>query len=91
MKISARQIPILIVFIIMLLPYSKMRADNLVVNPGFEASSSIAKNWIITGPVSTMQPLTVIDNQTRFSGKYGLKMESSNPNCHGRAVQTVPG
>ena len=64
-------------------------ATNLVKNPGFEASSSFAKEWTITGPIVTMQPVTVIDNLNRFSGQLCLKMESSNPNCHGRAVQTV--
>ncbi len=63
---------------------------NLVKNPGFETSATKAENWTITGPVQTMQPVTVIDNVNKFSGQYGLKMESSNPNCHGRAVQTVP-
>jgi predicted amidohydrolase len=65
-------------------------ATNLVKNPGFEASSGKPENWIITGPVTNMQPLTAIDKVTRFSGQFGLKMESTNPNCHGRAVQTVP-
>ena len=65
-------------------------ATNLVKNPGFEASSKKPENWTITGPSLTMQPVTAIDNITRFSGQLGLKMESSNPNCHGRAVQTVP-
>jgi predicted amidohydrolase len=64
-------------------------AANLVKNPGFEASSSSAKEWTITGPILTMQPVTGIDNLNRFSGQFSLKMESSNPNCHGRAVQTV--
>ncbi len=64
-------------------------AVNLVKNPGFEASAGKPENWIITGPIQTMQPLTVIDDVNRFSGQFGLKMESSNPNCHGRAVQTV--
>jgi predicted amidohydrolase len=67
-----------------------LKAENLILNPGFEVSASTAKDWIITGPVSTMQPITSIDNHTRFSGEYGLRMESSNPNCHGRAVQSVP-
>jgi predicted amidohydrolase len=89
-KIKSKQIYFLWVLMALLLPFSITKADNLVLNPGFEASSSIAKNWIITGPISTMQPVTIIDNQTRFSGMYGLRMESSNPNCHGRAVQTVP-
>ena len=65
-------------------------AENLVVNPGFETSPPIASNWKITGPVPAMQPVTSIDNGIKYSGTYGLKMESSNPNCHGRAVQTVP-
>ena len=75
---------------VLLLFFVQAKADNLVLNPGFEASSSVAKDWIITGPVSTMQPLTTIDSHNRFSGLYGLRMESSNPNCHGRAVQSVP-
>jgi predicted amidohydrolase len=66
------------------------KAQNLVLNPGFEASSSVVKDWIITGPVSTMQPITSVDSSTRFSGLYAMRMESSNPNCHGRAVQLVP-
>jgi predicted amidohydrolase len=77
------------IFSAMLLPNTIMKAENLVLNPGFEISASVAKNWTITGPVLSMQPVTSIDNTTRFSGKFGLKMESSNPNCHGRAVQTV--
>jgi predicted amidohydrolase len=36
-----------------------------------------------------MIPVTTIDRQIRYSGLLGLKMESNNPNCHGRAVQTV--
>lgn len=72
-----------------LLSCNSLKAENLVLNPGFEASSTVAKDWIITGPLSSMQSVTVIDNHIRFSGQYGLRMESSNPNCHGRAVQTV--
>jgi predicted amidohydrolase len=79
----------LMCLIIWLSATSITAAANLVKNPGFEASSSSVKDWTITGPVTTMQPLTAIDNQTRFSGQYCLKMESINPNCHGRAVQTV--
>ena len=70
--------------------FDHISRTNLVKNPGFEASSGKPENWTITGPVVTMQPVTVTDNLNRFSGQYGLKMESSNPNCHGRAVQTVP-
>lgn len=66
-----------------------VKAQNLVKNPGFEISSNLPEYWIITGPVVSMQPQTVADDQTRFEGKYSLKMESNNPNCHGRAVQTV--
>jgi predicted amidohydrolase len=64
-------------------------AVNLVQNPGFEASGTVPQNWTVTGPVAAMQPVTGIDNQSFFSGKYGLKMESNNPNCYGRAVQSV--
>jgi predicted amidohydrolase len=74
----------------LMMPDGTLRAENLVLNPGFEASSSAIKDWTITGPVLTMQPLAALDNKIRFSGQFGLKMESSNPNCHGRAVQTVP-
>jgi predicted amidohydrolase len=62
---------------------------NLVLNPGFEASASTPLNWTITGPVPSMLPITTIDDHFRFSGLSGLKMVSTNPNCHGRAVQTV--
>jgi hypothetical protein len=89
MKRYKKQVVYILVATAMLLHYNIIKADNLVLNPGFEASSAAAKSWTITGPVSTMQPLTAIDNTTRFSGQFGLKMESSNPNCHGRAVQTV--
>jgi predicted amidohydrolase len=68
---------------------STMEATNLVVNPGFEASSLTPQNWIITGPVSTMEPVITIDNHICYSGLFALRMESTNPNCHGRAVQTV--
>ncbi len=67
----------------------KAEATNLVLNPGFEASAGTARNWTITGPVSAMLPIISIDNQVRYSGQFGLRMESANPNCHGRAVQTV--
>lgn len=65
-------------------------AENLVLNPGFETSSTnLPKNWIITGPVYTMQPQISIDNQIKYEGRQSLKMESENQNCHGRAVQTI--
>ena len=66
-----------------------VKADNLVANPGFEASSNVPVNWIITGPVSTMEPVTSIDSRIRYGGVNALRMESTNQNCHGRAVQTV--
>jgi len=73
-----------------LLPASYIaKADNLVSNPGFEASPVNPVGWNITGPAEGMQPLTGIDNKVFFSGRAGLKMESSNPNCHGRAVQSI--
>jgi predicted amidohydrolase len=62
---------------------------NLVLNPGFEVSATIPVNWTITGPVSSMLPNTSIDSYFRYGGQSGLKMESANQNCHGRAVQTV--
>lgn len=64
-------------------------AGNLINNPGFEASPSHPTSWIITGPVAAMEPVTTIDNQNKYDGKFALKMESTNPNVHGRAVQTV--
>ncbi len=89
MKKSAIYSPIIFSLIFWLLFCSPAEAENLVLNPGFEASASIPQNWIITGPISTMEPVTSIDSHIRFSGLFGLKMESTNPNCHGRAVQTV--
>jgi len=62
---------------------------NLVKNPGFEASSTSCESWTITGPVASMQPVTVIDTEIKFSGGYCLRMESNNSNCHGIAAQTV--
>jgi predicted amidohydrolase len=89
MKKPIKHLPLVSGLAALLLLSGNVIADNLVLNPGFEASPSTPKNWTITGPVSTMQPVTSIDNHIRFDGQYGLKMESSNPNCHGRAVQTV--
>ena len=90
MKKTQNFIPVITCLISGLLFFFSAQATNLVVNPGFEASSTAPTNWIIKGPISSMQPVTSIDNKIRFGGLYGLKMESSNPNCHGRAVQTVP-
>jgi predicted amidohydrolase len=69
--------------------HNSLHAQNLISNPGFEFSDNESTNWIITAPVVSMQPQTSIENQTRFEGKYSLKMESNNPNCHGRAVQSI--
>jgi predicted amidohydrolase len=90
MKSSIKYYLFLTLSSMLLLTCNIVRAENLVLNPGFEASSSLIKNWNITGPISTMQPAVSIDPQNMFSGQYGLKMQSSNPSCHGRAVQTVP-
>jgi predicted amidohydrolase len=90
MKISENNILFTLALAALVVPDNTSRAENLILNPGFDASSPTIKNWTITGPVVTMQPNTLVDNLTRFSGQYSLKMESSNPNCHGRAVQTVP-
>jgi predicted amidohydrolase len=65
-------------------------ARNLVRNPGFEASSTAAVDWVRTGPVTTMEPAFSIDRNVRHGGQYCLKMFSTNPNCHGRAIQSVP-
>jgi len=89
MKKSIKLLPITIGLTTMLLLFSTVKADNLVSNPGFEASATTPKNWTITGPISTMQPVTSIDSRIHFGGLLGLRMESTNPNCHGRAVQTI--
>jgi len=72
-------------------PFSSntIQAQNIILNPGFEASANASNNWKITGPIVSMQPQTAIDDQIRNSGQFSLKMESENPNNHGRAVQTV--
>ena len=64
-------------------------AENIIRNPGFEAAGKTPQDWTVTGPVATMLPLTDIDNKIKFSGNQGLRMKSSNPNCHGKVVQTV--
>ena len=89
MKNSIRYFPIILGLIIWSLFCSTSKAANLVLNPGFEASAGTPLNWTITGPVSTMAPVTSIDSHFRYSGLFGLKMESTNPNCHGRAVQNI--
>lgn len=66
-----------------------LMAINLVKNPGFEASSVKPESWTITGPITTMQPVTTVDSKVKFSDRYSLKMESNNPNVHGKIVQTV--
>lgn len=69
--------------------FNATAAENIILNPGFEASDGNLKNWSIASPVSTMQPVTGIDSQFCYEGRFSLKMESTNPNCHGRVVQTV--
>ena len=64
-------------------------ATNLIVNPGFEASHAAPLNWLIKGPVSSMEPATGIDSIIRCEGLFALKMVSANPNCHGKAAQIV--
>ncbi len=63
--------------------------SNLIMNPGFEASSSAPTGWLIKGPISSMEPATRIDNKISYEGSYALRMMSLNPKCHGRATQTV--
>jgi predicted amidohydrolase len=89
MKKSIKFTPTILALSAWLLINSTIGATNLVVNPGFEASPASPSGWIIKGPIASMQPVTTIDNKIRFGGLYALKMESTNPNCHGRAVQTV--
>lgn len=64
-------------------------ATNLIVNPGFEASHATPLNWLIKGPISSMEPTTSIDSKIRYEGLFALRMVSMNPNCHGRATQIV--
>lgn len=89
MKLKSLYAAVLLAFTLNLFFHHKIQSQNIISNPGFEVSSTVAENWKITGPVVTMQPQTTVDDRTRFEGKYSLKMESNNPNCHGRAVQTV--
>jgi predicted amidohydrolase len=89
MNRAIRYFRIISVLTIWLFICSKSEAENLIKNPGFEASVNTPQNWTITGPVSTMVPVTSIDSLVRYNGQCGLKMESNNPNCHGRAVQNV--
>ena len=89
MKKQSSLLPVIICITFILLYPFVSRADNLVKNPGFEASGTKPEGWTIKGPVESMQPVTVIDNKIKFSGGSSLKMESNNPNCHGIAVQTV--
>jgi len=82
--------PFALIFLAGLISVSNnVQADNLISNPGFEASPVTPVSWQITGPVAEMQPQTTIDTKTFFSGESGLRMESANPNCHGRAVQSI--
>ena len=89
MKIRVIHLLALICLISLVLISKTAKAENLIANPGFEASSINPVRWKITGPVAGMQPLTTVDTKVFFSGRAGLKMESSNPNCHGRAVQSI--
>jgi predicted amidohydrolase len=89
MRKTTRLLPVIMVSTVCLLYSCTAVATNIIKNPGFEASSSAPDNWTIKGPISAMQPVTSIDSHNHFGGLYGLKMVSNNPNCHGRAVQTV--
>lgn len=79
-------LPVLAIFLVF---FNTGTAENIILNPGFEASGVNLKNWSIAGPVPAMQPVTGIDSQVSYEGRYSLKMESTNPNCHGRVIQTV--
>jgi predicted amidohydrolase len=89
MKKTLTFFPVFLGFTLFLLFCNDTRAANQILNPGFEASSVAPESWTITGPISTMLPSTTIDSHISFSGSSSLKMESTNPNCHGRAVQTI--
>jgi len=73
---------------VLLLP-SAPGPPNLIMNPGFEASSSAPLNWLIKCPISSMEPTTNIDSRISYEGSHALKMVSLNPKCHGRATQIV--
>ena len=64
-------------------------SGNLIKNPGFEASKTAPDGWTIIGPVATMLPSISVDNRMKFTDSQSLKMVSTNPNCHGKVVQTV--
>ena len=89
MKITIIYRYCIIFFMVHGLLINQSMANNIVLNGGFEATKGSPGNWIIIGPVPSMQPLTVVDSRSWFSGSQALKMESTNPNCHGRAVQSV--
>jgi predicted amidohydrolase len=80
---------IVLCFLACILSPGIVKAGNLVRNPGFETSATVPQNWTVAGPVTNMEPATSIDDHVFSTGKYGLKMESNNPNCYGRAVQSV--
>jgi len=89
MKITKSFFSVLTLPFICLAFVNVLLAENLIKNPGFEVSSGAPEKWLITGPVVSMQPKSTIDNKIRNEGKFSLKMESENPNCNGRAVQTI--
>jgi len=64
-------------------------ATNLIKNPGFEAGTVKPEGWTITGPLATMMPVINIDSRMKFSDNQSLKMLSTNPNGHGKVVQTI--
>jgi len=67
----------------------ELKAENLIKNPGFESSKGMPEGWTVTGPIGTMLPDVTIDSKMRFSGNQSLKMDSRNPNVHGKVVQVV--
>ena len=69
--------------------FNIVTAGNLIKNPGFEKSAVSPEHWTCNGPIATMQPVSGIDDKISHDGKFSLKMESTNPNCHGRATQVV--
>ena len=64
-------------------------SGNLIKNPGFELSKSTPDGWTVNGPVATMMPVITVDSRMKFSDSQSLKMASTNPNGHGKVVQTI--
>lgn len=89
MMIKAKTVSYLVLLIFCMPAGLTASVKNLIKNAGFEASASKPEGWSITGPVATMQPVITIDTKVKFGDRNSLRMESNNPNVHGKVVQTV--